>query len=293
MKLFKNISNVKHKLEIDYFLEQRIKKTFYRKLGYRLNLENPCTFSEKIQWMKLYYRNPLLTECADKYLVRNYIKSIGGEQYLTKLYGVYESSKEIDLESLPNKFVFKPNHSCGEIIICKDKSSLDWGHAFKLLDDSLGRNYFYTNGEWQYKNIKPKIICEQFLGDNMTDYKFFCFHGKPFMCNVIGNRDRKTESIDECFVDLDYNVLPILQNGRHHEFPKPTNWLGLIEAAQKLCGRFAFVRVDLYHVDGKIYFGELTFCPADGMEKWNPQEWDYRLGEMIHLEELPSQMIIH
>lgn len=293
MRLFKNIAEVRRKLEIDYFLERRIRKTFYRKMGYRLHLESPCTFSEKIQWMKLYYRNPLMTRCADKHLARTCVKEMGGEEYLTKLYGIYNSSREIDLSKLPDKFVLKPNHSCGKIIICNgNKASLNWKDNFKLLDDSLKRNYFYVNGEWQYKNMKPKIVCEQFLGENMTDYKFFCFHGKPFMCNVIGNRDRKTESIDECFVDLDYHVLPILQNGRHHEFPKPTNWTGLVEAAQKLCGSFAFVRVDLYHVDGKIYFGELTFCPADGMEKWEPLEWDYRLGEMIHLDELPSQMVI-
>lgn len=292
MTFISYLENVKHQFNMNHFLDRRLKKKFKLKMGYDLNLENPQTFSEKIQWMKLHYRNPLMTTCADKFLVRKYvINKLGTDEILVPLYGVYTSTKEINITSLPAQFVLKPNNGSGDVVICQSKDDFDWGTAYKQLDASLNSNYFYVNGEYQYKNIIPKITCEQFLGNNMTDYKFFCFNGEPLFCNVIGNRDRIAKSIDECFYDCDYNVLEIYQNGKHKEFPKPQNWAAMIEVAKKLSTDFPFVRVDLYNVNGQIYFGELTFTPANGMVPWHPLSWDYKLGGLIHLDRIDPGFI--
>lgn len=294
MSLLRNLGKIKHKVEMDYFLERRVKKTFYRKLGYRLNLDNPRTFSEKMQWLKFHYRNPLLTSCADKIAVRKYVKETirGGEKYFIPIYHIYNHIEDIEASELPESFVLKPNNSSGEVIMCSDKSKLAWGEVKNKLADWLHSNYFYVNGEWQYKNIIPQIICEKLLEGDIVDYGFFCFDGKPFICNAVYKDDRETgKGYTECFYNLDFQQLDLRQDAQIKKVAKPLNWDKMIEIARKLSYGFPFVRVDLRECEGHIYFGELTFTPADGMEPFHPDDWDLKLGNQINLDKIPSEFL--
>lgn len=292
MNLMRRFSKVKHKVEMDYFLERRIKKTFYRKLGYRLNLDNPRTFNEKMQWMKLYYRNPAMTSCADKIAVREYIEETIGDKYLIPLYHTYNRVDDIVVSELPPKFVLKPNNSSGKVIMCADKDKLNWNKIKGELADWLGDNYFYVNGEWQYKNIVPKIVCEKLLEGDIVDYGFFCFQGIPFICNAVHKDESiKDKGYTESFYDLDFNQLHLRQDAQVKDAVRPLTWNRMVEIARILGSGFPFVRVDLRECEGHIYFGELTFTPADGMEPFYPNTWDLELGSKIKLDKIPVQYL--
>lgn len=285
----------KRRLEIKYCLPRMLKRQFYRNLGYKLNLDNPQTLNEKLQWFKVHVRDPRITICADKYAVRNYVTEKIGEQYLVPLYGVYDSIKEIDIAQLPEQFVLKPNHESGRVIICRDKKLIDWVKTADTLDTWLHENYYYEWGEWGYKNIEPKIICQKLLTANIVDYKFFCFNGRPEMANIIGNR-QKDGTYDEIFTDLDFGLIAV---GEHHEnenfqeiLKKPEQWKEMAQIAHMLSEDFPFVRVDLYDVDGSIYFGELTFTPANGMDPSLPDGWDLKLGRLFDINSFESQYIL-
>ncbi|WP_448379491.1 ATP-grasp fold amidoligase family protein [Fervidobacterium sp.] len=301
-KLFRALSNPRQALL--YLLKLRISRLIpdkaYLKLKYRiifgkkLNLNNPQTFNEKLQWLKLYDRNPMYTMLTDKYEVRKYVAEVIGEEHLIPLLGVWERFEEIDFDKLPNEFVLKPTHTSGDIFICKDKSKVDLTELRKIVNKWLKREYYWFHREWPYKNIKPRIIAEKYMVDDsgveLKDYKFMCFNGKPKILFVASNRHLEG-GVKIDFYDLDWNLLPF---ERHYKrsgkvMPKPRSFNKMIEIAEKLSQGIPFVRVDLYEVDGHPYFGELTFYPGAGFEEFTPEEWDYIIGSWLQLPSWKSK----
>ena len=272
--------------------EKLIKNRYKKRLGREVELKNPVRFNDKLQWLKLNWYDPIAARCADKYEVREIIKEKIGESYLNELIAVYESVEDIDLDKLPSQFVLKATHGSGCNIICKNKSAMRWNEEFKKMRRWLRKNYYLHNREWIYKNIKPRIICEKYLSEkedqnSLTDYKFFCFNGEPIYCQVIRDRG-KNETID--FYDTEWNHMPF--NGLRElpmsttKYDKPNKYDEMIKLAKILAEGFPFVRVDFYYVNDRIIFGELTFFPLSGMGKFTPDEWDYKLGELLQLPEL-------
>ncbi len=264
-----------------------IELQFEQYVGYKPNIDYPQSFNEKLQWLKLYNEDPLLTKCADKYLVREYVKEKIGEEYLIPLLGVWDSPDEIDFDKLPNQFVLKVNWGCGQNIIVKDKSKLDIKKAKAKLKKWLKphSNHYYHSFEWSYKNIKPKIIAEQFiqqLNDDLYDYKFLSYGGKVKNLFVVSDRFNK-KYFD--FYDTDWNKLPFERvfHNSPNGIAKPQNLEKMISLAETLSKDFYFARIDFYDLEDKIYIGEITFYPGNGMEAFQPLEWDYKLGEMLTL----------
>lgn len=258
-----------------------ITKLLVRKhMGYWPNLTHPTTLTEKIQWFKLYVRDPTISQYADKYLVRNYIAQKIGKRYLVPLLGVFDSVNEIDLDKLPNQFVLKPNNASGEIIICHNKMQMDWRSQRQKLERWLKNNYYYKTGEWGYKNIKPKIICEKLLPGDIIDYRFSCSRGEPLLCNLTidaGHSDR------QAYVDMTFQSVKDRFGRNNVFFKKPKEWEEMCRIAKTLSADFPFIRVDLYNIKGKIYFGELTLSPSNGMDKYLPDKWNKILGEKYDL----------
>ncbi|NYE03858.1 hypothetical protein F4694_000577 [Bacillus niacini] len=253
------------------------------------NLDNPTKFSEKLQWLKLYYRDPLMTQCADKYSVRDYVTKCGYGEILNPLINSYENVDDIDLSALPDKFVLKGSHGSAWNIICKDKSKINW-RSWKLIMKSWMRQNLYWYGrEWVYKDIKPRIICEEYIEDqlgSLLDYKFFCFNGEPKFVQVdVGRFDKQNY---RNFYDLDWNLLPFGKDIPHNpniKFEKPKNFSKMVEIARTLSQPFPYVRADFYNVNGKIYFGELTFFPASGTPDFRPSKYDEIVGSWLVLPE--------
>ncbi len=266
-----------------YIIEQQ----FERVVGYKPNIDNPRSFNEKMQWLKLYNEDPLLTKCADKYLVRDYVKEKIGEEYLIPLLGVWDSPDEIDFDKLPNQFVLKVNWGSGQNIIVKDKSKLNIEEAKAKLREWMKprSNLYYYSFEWCYKNIQAKIIAEKYiqqLNDDLYDYKFLSYNGKVKNLFVVSDR-YNNKYVD--FYDTDWNKLPFerLYHNSPNGIAKPQNLDRMISLAERLSKDFPFVRVDFYDIEDKIYFGEITFYPGSGLEAFEPVEWDYKLGEMLTL----------
>ena len=262
---------------------------FYLKMGNRLYWKNPLTFNEKIQWLKLYDRNPNYTRLVDKAAVKDYVANKIGKEYVIRTIGLYDAPEEIDFDSLPDRFVLKTTHGGGGggVVVCKDKSRFDIEDARKKLKKSLDSDIYTFYREWPYRNVPKKIIAEEYVesedGD-LRDYKFFCFNGEPKFLKVDFGRFIEHHAN---YYDLEWNLLPfeetdVPRNPEHEEI-KPDNFGKMIELARKLSQGHKFLRVDLYSVKGNIYFGELTFYPASGLGTFNPQEWDWKLGDMIQL----------
>jgi hypothetical protein len=252
-----------------------------------LNLKNPQTFNEKQQWMKLYDRQDWYTTLVDKLEVRKHIAEHIGEQYLIPLIKAYNSPDEINFEELPDKFILKCTHDSGTVIICKNKADLDIPKIKKTLRKKLGLNYYYEHREYPYKNIVPKIICEQFIsedGETPIDYKFWCFNGVP---EVIQVDTKRFTDHGRLTLDIHWNKLPFqinrlyIKEGLHVD--KPNNLEEMLEVSRKLSKGFKFIRVDLYSVNNKISFGELTFYQLSGYEDIQPPEYNYKLGQLIDL----------
>lgn len=251
-----------------------------------LNLKDPKTFNEKLQWLKLYDRKPEYTMMVDKYRVREYIAKTIGEEYLIPLLGVWEDPEDIDFGELPDQFVLKPTHTSGNVLICRDKADLNQNESRLMMKRWLKREYFWNAREWPYKNVKPRIIAEKMIDDKIVDYKFYCFNGEP-RCLYLskGLENHATASIS--FFDLELKRLPFGRSDFQpftDEHIKPRNYEEMLEIARKLAEGFAFIRVDLYSVDGKTYFSELTHYPCAGYMPFEPEEWDYKLGEWIKLK---------
>lgn len=260
----------------------------------KLNLNNPQTFNEKLQWLKLYDRNPKSTQLVDKYNVRYYIKETIGEEYLIPLLGVWNSFEEIEKDKLPNQFVLKTTHDSGGVVICLDKETFDWDMAKQKLNKSLNKNYYNFSKEWPYKNVKPRIIAEKYMVDEsgyeLKDYKFFCFNGTPEIMFIASDR---TTSTKFDFFDMNFNHLPVKQhyeNNSDKDFDKPRSFENMITLSKHLSKNIPHVRVDFYDINGHIYFGELTFYIFSGFVDFTPEKYDLILGEYL---QLPKQKIIN
>jgi hypothetical protein len=265
----------------------------------KLNLENPKTFNEKLQWLKLYDKNPLYTQLADKYEVREYVKEKLGEQYLVPLIGIYNSVEQIPFDDLPDQYVLKCTHDSGTAIIKNATNEISVGEIKKKLKKALKRKYYYEHREWCYKNIKPRIMAEKYMSDGefydsgklikgLTDYKFFCFNGEPkFIYVSKGLEDHKTAYIS--FYDLDYNLLPFKRSD-YKDFttkpPQPKNFEDMKRISKALSAGCPFLRVDLYEIDGKVYFSELTFSPCAGYLPFDPPEYNLIIGDMLDLTKM-------
>ena len=270
--------------------EPYLKLAFKVKMGYPLNLDKPRTFNQKLQWLKLYNRKPLYTQLVDKYAVRQYIAEKIGEEYLIPLVGgPWNSADDIDFDLLPEQFVLKCNHDSGGVIVCRDKSKLDIPAVKKKLEHKLAVNYYKSSREWPYKNVKPCIIAEKYMEDssgvNLNVYKFLCFDGEPRIIQTIQNDKTAYESID--YFDLDWNLLELKQNypNSAHPLKKPELLEDMIAISRKLCEGFPFIRTDLYEINGRVYFSELTFYSDSGMAKFDPPEWDEKIGSWLKLPE--------
>lgn len=311
-----------------------LKALFWLSLGYKLDLRNPKTFNEKLQWLKIYNRKEEYTLMVDKVEAKKYVASVIGEEYIIPTLAVYNRAEEIDFDALPNQFVLKCTHDSGGIVICKDKTKIDKEEAIRMLRKGLKRNYYWQNREWPYKNVKPRIIAEQYMADDgqglsdysckdslvtlnsvrvcgggdlavnqdfvvhltpcqekeLHDYKFFCFDGKPKVMFVASERYSPSGAKFN-FYDMDFNLLPFTNGHPNYENPisKPAEFEKMKELAAKLSRGTLQVRIDFYDVNGHIYFGEITFYHWSGMTPFVPEEWDYKLGQLIKLPEHNSE----
>lgn len=266
--------------------ERYLQKRWRARFGVNLNLDNPQTFNEKLQWLKLHDRNPLYTVMVDKYAVKQYVSNIIGEQYIIPTLGVWESFDDIDFAQLPDQFVLKCTHDSHGIVICRDKSCLNLKNARNRITKSLKRNYFYAGREWPYKNVPRKVLAEKYMVENgkkdLFDYKLMCFNGEVKCCFVCSDRF-SSKGLRVTFFDREWNVLPFERHypKAEYEIPCPRTYKRMIELAEKLSQGIPFIRVDFYEINGQIYFGELTFFPGSGYEEFTPEKWDYILGEWI------------
>lgn len=264
------------------------------RMGYRLDWKHPKTFCEKIQWLKLYNRDPLYSKLVDKYAVKDHVAKIIGDEYIIPTLGVWDKPEDIDFDALPERFVLKTTHGGGGggVVICKDKSSFDKEAAIKKLEDSLKSDIYLLYREWPYKDVPRRIIAEQYMEDHgvntsscLTDYKFFCFDGIPRYCQVIKDRNTK-ETID--FFDMEWHHQEFVglnpDVGHASVVPEqPANFDQLKQMARTLAVGQTFSRVDLYEINGKTYFGEITLFPASGFGKFTPDKYNEVLGQMLHL----------
>ena len=271
--------------------DEEFLKKYYRAVFHReLNLNDPKTFNEKLQWLKLYNRKPEYTVMVDKYNVRKYVADTIGEQYLIPLLGVWDDPEDIDFDALPEQFVLKCNHNSGlGMCICKDKSKLDIPKVKRDLKKGLEQDYFLTRREWPYKDVPRRIIAEKYMSDGFTeelnDYKLMCFNSKVKSTFVCSNRFSK-DGLNVTFYDTDWNRMPF-ERFTHPaiktEIAKPKSYDEMVALAERLAQDIPFVHVDFYEINGRLYFGELTFFQASGFEKFNPESWDKTLGDLIKL----------
>lgn len=268
--------------------EQFLRYIFRIVMGKRLDLKNPTSYNEKLQWLKLYDRNPLYTKLVDKVAVKDYVASIIGNEYIIPTLKVYKSPEEVRIEDLPERFVLKTNHdgdSLG-VFVCKDKKNFDFNKAISILSKNLQHNYYYTGREWPYKNVNPVIFAEEYKEDEfgeLRDYKFFCFNGVVKALFVATERSVGHVKFD--YFDRDFNHLDFTQSHpmSNVTLKKPDNFEKMIELAERLSRGLPHVRIDLYNCNGKIYFGEMTFYHYGGMIKFHPEEWDYKFGSWLQL----------
>ena len=269
-----------------------LKLRFRMRMGRTLNLKNPQTYNEKLQWLKLHNRNPLYTKLVDKYEVRKYVAEKIGEEYLVPLLGVWDKFEDIDFDKLPNQFVLKCTHDSGGLVICKDKAKLDIQAAKKKITRCMKINYYWAFREWPYKNVKPRIIAEKYMEDSvdgeLRDYKFFCFSGIAKVLFIATNRCKEDEETSFDFFDINYKHLD-LTNGHPNAktLPhKPATFETMKKLSEKLSENFPQVRCDFYEVNGKTYFGELTFAHWGGFVPFNPEEYDLEFGRWIKISEI-------
>ena len=267
-----------------------LKLKFRLMMGEKLDLNNPKTFNQKLQWLKLYNRKPEYTTMVDKYAVKEYVANIIGEEHIIPTLGVWNSTDEIDWDALPNQFVLKTTHGGGgcDVIICKDKATFDKDAAKEKLNKSLKSDIYYNFREWPYKNVPKRIIAEKFMtnnGKDLEDYKIHCFNGEPKFILVCSNRYGGGAMIDD-FYTPEWELMDVRRPG-HPKSEKaskaPEHLKQMLELSRILTKEIPFLRTDFYIIDNKIYFGELTFFPASGMSKYQPEEWDLHFGEMLKL----------
>lgn len=266
-----------------------IKLRYRFQMGKRLNLKTPLTFQEKLQWLKIHNRDCKYTKMVDKILVKDYVASLIGQEYVVPLIGVWNKPEEIDWESLPDKFVLKTNHSGGNtgVVICRDKKTFDYSSAINKLNSSLNKDIYHSLREWPYKDIKKRVFAERYIeaGSDLPDYKFFCFNGEVKALFVATDRNHPTEDVKFDFFDADFNHLPLKQGHENAKVipNKPSSFDEMKRIASVLSNGLPHVRVDLYEVNGRPVFGEMTFFHFAGMVPMEPEEWDYKFGEWLEL----------
>lgn len=261
------------------------------KLKRKLNLKNPQRFTEKLQWYKLYYKNPVMPQCSDKYLAREYVKSKGLEHILNKLYCVFERPEDIRLDSLPDKFVMKLSNGSGTNLLCRDKSQLVESDVIRKFQEFTFQANANPGREWPYTQTKSRIVVEELLEDEthinnaVNDYKIFCYDGKPTY--VICISDRYTNRCNHLVYDTNWNKIRVASEGARidEDAPRPENLQEMLDVAAKLSEEFPYARIDLYSLENRIYFGEITFYPWSGYMEFEPDEFDYVLGEKFILRQ--------
>jgi len=268
--------------------KQFLRIRYRQRTGENLNLKNPVAFTEKIQYLKLYDRRPIYTECADKIAVKNRVRRILGEQYVIPTLEVFTDSEKLQLENFPDSpVIVKTNHDSGGAKVVFDKKKYDFQTLRRHVNRKLHRNFYYGNLEWEYKNIEPKILVEPLMSDEsgnslLNDYKIHCFHGKPKYIQTILDR---SEGVKETWYDIDWNVLNMwYYSSEHRIIEKPKSLNKMLQISGTLSEPFPYVRIDLYDTPNQIYFGEYTFRPYGGFMKWNDKRWDYHLGQLIDLQ---------
>lgn len=260
-------------------------------MGYPLNLNNPQTFNEKLQWMKLYDRNPLYTTLVDKHMVKQWVADRIGAEYVIPTLAVYDSVDEIDVSKLPNKFVLKCNHDSGGLVICKNKSYFNLESAKSRLSQAYNHNFYLDYREWPYKHIDKKIIAEEYLEDSafpggIPDYKFFTFDGKVVALFVATDRNKEKEEVKFDFYDSNFHLLNIKNvhpNSSSPVLEPPKCFFEMKRLACKLSTGIKQARIDFYEVGGRCYFGEITFFHGAGFMPFSPMEFDLYLGGFIKL----------
>lgn len=277
------------KLKFLFTDEQYLKLMFPLSLGYPLNLEDPKTFNEKLQWLKLYNKNPLYTTLVDKYAVKEWVAEKIGSQYVIPTLGVWDDARKIDFDALPEKFVLKATHDGGgiSVIVCKNKQAFDRKTAIKQLNQCLHRKHSKGSLEWVYEDVPPRIIAEEYMEDSKTgelrDYKFFAFDG--FVPALFVATERGTGHVKFDYFDADFKHLDLKQSHPNADFPiiKPESFEEMKHIASVLSKGIPHVRVDLYEVNGKVYFGEMTFFHYGGNTPFYPASWDRTFGDWIKL----------
>jgi hypothetical protein len=276
-----------------YFLRHRpfsalpdklvLKLLFWCEVGKALSLDKPTSFNEKLQWLKLNDRNPQYTMLVDKYRVREYIAQTIGEKYLIPLIGCWQCVEDIDFNLLPNQFVLKCNHDSGGLVICKDKAIFDIEKAKKHLRKRLSYDYFYMTREWPYKKVKPCIVCEEYLQDDIINYKYFCFQGAPRFLSISQGLVIE-HTVKVCYYDMDWNLAPFHRLDYpilDIDLPKPKLFEEMAGIAKRLSKGIPFVRVDLYEVGERVYFSEMTLTPGGGYTQMEPKSSEYMLGNLL------------
>lgn len=280
---------IKRALVRNRFVSDRkaIEIQFETVLGYRPDLDNPKTFNEKLQWLKLHDRNPEYTIMVDKYRAKQWVADRIGWEHIVPTYAKWDHAEDITIDDLPDQFVLKTNHDQGGVVICRDKSSFDLKAAKKKLSRHLKRNLFWYGREWPYLNVKPLVFAEQYLqspADDLADYKLFRFNNGRLI--TLYMTDRFTEAgLTETFFDEEWHRLDVTENGHSlkADAPKPKHFEEMKCLAEAIAEDLPFLRVDYYESSGKLYFGELTLYPNSGLEQFDPADWDLRLGSWIVL----------
>ena len=264
-----------------------IKRDFYVYMGYAMPKE-PVTFNEKVTWTKLFRKDERMITLTDKYRVREWVAEKIGKEYLIPLLGYYKNGEEFfeNLDTLSCPFVLKSTNGGGgrEVLLCRAKEEIQKEKLAVKIQGWLSQDLYYRNGEWQYRYLTPQLICEKMIGENPSDYKIFCFHGKPYMIQVDANRFEKHR---QQFFTPDWEQLSIryVASSGEEVFEKPEGLSEMLSVAAKLSEDFEFVRVDLYYEQGQIYFGEMTFTPNNGCCRFEPHSWDEKLGAMWKLDQ--------
>ena len=282
----KFIKGKAHFLSDKCYLSLLYRASFRKKLDWK----NPQTFNEKLQWQKLYDRNPLYSLLVDKYEVKKYVEEQIGKEYIIPTIGVWYKFEDIDFSMLPNQFVLKCTHDSGGLVIVRDKSKLDIEAARKKINKSLKNNFYWPSREWPYKKVKPRIIAEQYMEDEETgelrDYKFFCFNGSPKYLFIASDRSKGNSEVKFDYFDMEFNRLPMRQAAHPnstYDIKRPITFDLMKSLAKKLSENLTQVRIDLYEINGKVFFGEFTFFHHGGFVPFIPESYDLEWGQQIKL----------